>query len=199
MNRGDYQETLPIIQFDMVLEVKPPRGGEIEYEKHQAAALHAARQAQAAGQMGQVRPVPVDGQPANPAAERFVAGYQSMDTDTHAYDMTKQAFYDGRILAPAHAKAQKELITLEYRRQEAQDRPSAERLERRGSDAMAGVVFGLTMRREIWLRHRHPAAAASRRRSPGGKNSVTAHEKSPEAYMDLVRKARGVEWSEARR
>ena len=32
MNRGDYQETLPIIQFDMILEVRPPKGGEIEFE-----------------------------------------------------------------------------------------------------------------------------------------------------------------------
>ena len=32
MNRGDYVETLPIIQFDMILEVRPPRGGEIEFE-----------------------------------------------------------------------------------------------------------------------------------------------------------------------
>ena len=39
--------------------------------------------------------------------ERFVAGYQSMDIDTLAYDITKQAFYDGRIKrsgAPAGAE-----------------------------------------------------------------------------------------------
>ena len=34
MDRGDYQETLPIIQLDMILEVKPPPGGEILYAKH---------------------------------------------------------------------------------------------------------------------------------------------------------------------
>ena len=82
----------------------------------------------------------------------FVVGYQSMDTDTAAYDMTKQAFYDERILAPAHAKAQKEMCTLEYnaKHQKVDHPPNGSKDD---SDAMAGVVFGLTMRREIWLRH----------------------------------------------
>ena len=40
----------------------------------------------------------------------FVTGYQSMDTDIDAYELTKQAFYDGRILAPKHLKALKELL-----------------------------------------------------------------------------------------
>ena len=51
------------------------------------------------------------------AVNGFVTGYQSMDTDTHAYDMTKQAFYDERIIAPAHAKAQHELLHAGVRRQ----------------------------------------------------------------------------------
>ena len=44
--RGEHIETLPIIQFDMVLEIKPPRGGEIEYEEIRQPALYDPRQAQ---------------------------------------------------------------------------------------------------------------------------------------------------------
>ena len=37
-----------------------------------------------------------------------------MDADTLAYDLTKQAFYDDRIIAPAHDKALREMCTLEF-------------------------------------------------------------------------------------
>ena len=64
---------------------------------------------------------------------------------------------------------------------------------------MAGVVFGLTMRREIWLRHQVPTS-----RIPASlakitnRNSITAKELDPtkrqpgQSYMDLVRATRGV-------
>jgi hypothetical protein len=56
------------------------------------------------------------------------------------------------------------------------------------------VVSGLTLRREIWLRHGIPLSRIPPSLSaPAGKNSVTAHEQNPEQYMELVRRARGVE------
>jgi hypothetical protein len=193
MDRGDYQETLPIIQLDIILEVKPPPGGEILYAKLRSIVyvlrdtLHVPVKWVSFDQFQST-----DSQQIL-AVNGFVTGYQSVDTDTHAYDMTKQAFYDDRVLAPAHAKAQKELCTLEYdaKAQKIDHPPNG---SKDTADAIAGVIFGLTMRREIWLRHgiplsRIPPSLAA----PAGKNSVTAHEKSPEAYMDLVRRARGVE------
>ncbi len=85
----------------------------------------------------------------------FMTGYQSMDIDTYAYDVTKQAFSDDRIRAPAHPKAQKEMITLEIdtKKNKIDHPPNG---SKDVSDAMAGVVFGLTMRREVWVSHGIP-------------------------------------------
>src|SRR5690606_2189353 len=99
---------------------------------------------------------------------------QSMDKDTFAYDVTKQAFYDGRVLAPEHPKALRELITLEIDTQKGKiDHPPHGSKDI--SDSIAGVVFGLTMRREIWSRHRIPLQRIPRSISeakPQGKNSI---------------------------
>ena len=114
MNRGDYQETLPIIQFDLILEVMPPPGGEIEYERIRQL-LYILRD-----KLGlPIKWVSFDQYQSTDSQQilhqnGFVVGYQSMDTDTAAYDMTKQAFYDDRILAPEHEKALTEMVTLEF-------------------------------------------------------------------------------------
>ena len=85
----------------------------------------------------------------------FMIGYQSMDIDTTAYDMTKQAFYDGRILAPAHPKALKEMVTLELDTKKNKiDHPPQGSKDVSRLDGRRGV--GLTMRREIWIRHQVP-------------------------------------------
>ena len=192
MNRGDYQETLPIIQFDFVLEVMPPPGGEIEYENIRKL-MYTLRDKL----LIPIKWVSFDQYQSTDSQQilhqnGFVVGYQSMDTDTAAYDMTKQAFYDDRILAPEHAKAQKEMCTLEYdAKHQIIDHPPQGSKD--VSDSMAGVVFGLTMRREIWLRHqvpltRIPASLAA----ITNKNSITAKEKKDQPYMDMVRAARGV-------
>jgi hypothetical protein len=81
-----------------------------------------------------------------------MAGYQSMDTDTGPYDLLKQAFYDGRVKCPKHDKALKECLTIEFdaKHQKIDHPPQG---SKDVSDAMAGVAFGLTMRRELWSRH----------------------------------------------
>ena len=113
MNRGDYVETLPIIQFDMILEVRPPRGGEIEFENIRKL-IYTLRDSMKVP----IKWISFDQFQSRDSMQimhqqGFMVGYQSMDIDTMAYDVTKQAFYDGRILAPLHAKARKEMITLE--------------------------------------------------------------------------------------
>lgn len=190
MSRGDYTETLPIVQFDCILEVRPPPGGEIVYDNIRKI-LYSLRDKFRLP----IRWVSfdqyqsVDSQQIL-AKEGFMTGYQSMDTDTQAYDATKQAFYDGRIVAPAHPKAQKEMCTLEFDAKHLTiDHPPQGSKD--VSDSMAGVVIGLTMRREIWLRWQVPLA-----RIPpsllvsANKNSITA--KESRTYMDVVRSGRGV-------
>ena len=105
--------------------------------------------------------------------------------------MTKQAFYDDRILAPKHEKALKEMVTLEFDAKHLTiDHPPQGSKD--VSDSMAGVVFGLTMRRELWHRFNVPTS-----RMPASlakitnKDSITAKERDL-PYMDRVRAARGV-------
>jgi hypothetical protein len=65
------------------------------------------------------------------------------------YDFLKNAIYDGRVDMPIHPHLQKEMLMLERDVKTTKiDHPIG------GSkdccDALAGIVYGLTMRREIW-------------------------------------------------
>ena len=192
MNRGDYQETLPIIQLDMILEVRPPKGGEIEFENIRRL-LYVIRDKLHIP----LRWVSFDSFQSTDsmqilAQNGFLVGYQSMDTDTAAYDLTKQALYDLRVRAPAHAKAQKELCTLEFdaKKRKVDHQPQG---SKDVSDSLAGVCFGLTMRREIWLRYNIPTSRIpASLNAAASKHSLTNKEKHPERYVNTVRKARGV-------
>jgi len=100
-----------------------------------------------------------------------------------AYDLTKQAFYDGRIRAPAHPKAQKEMITLEIDTKKNRiDHPPQGSKD--VSDSMAGVALGLTMRREIWLRHKVPTQRIPKSLTNKGQS------KDSISYADRLREQR---------
>jgi hypothetical protein len=68
--------------------------------------------------------------------------------------VTKQALLDRRLLVCRHAKAKAEFKGLERiagpGRPRIDHRPNS---SKDCSDAIAGVVWGLTMRRELWFRH----------------------------------------------
>jgi hypothetical protein len=155
VKRGDYAETLPIVQFDMILEVRPPRGGEIEFENIRKLIymlrdnLHVPIKWATFDNFQSKDSMQIMHQ------QGFMTGYQSMDIDTYAYDVSKQAFYDDRVRAPAHPKAQREMITLEIdpKKNKIDHPPNG---SKDVSDAMAGVIFGLTMRREVWVSHQVP-------------------------------------------
>ena len=120
MNRGDYVKTLPIIQFDMILEVRPPRGGEIEFENIRKL-IYTLRNSMK---------VPIKWISFDQYQSRnlmqimhqqgFMVGYQSMDIDTMAYDVTKHAFYDGDP-GPAACQGQEGNDHARDRHQEKQD------------------------------------------------------------------------------
>lgn len=155
IQRGESVETLPIVQFDMILEVRPPRGGEIEFENIRKL-LYLLRDKLHLP----LRWVTFDNFQSKDSMQimhqqGFTTGYQSMDIDTYAYDVSKQAFYDDRVRAPAHPKAMREMITLEIdpKKNKIDHPPNG---SKDVSDAMAGVIFGLTMRREVWVRHGIP-------------------------------------------
>ena len=71
------------------------------------------------------------------------------------YEVTKTAFYDGRVKAPKHEKALSEIMRLERDPQSGLiDHPP--NFSKDCADAVAGVVYGLTYRRATWPRHGVP-------------------------------------------
>lgn len=154
IDRGDHAETLPHIVLDGTLEVYPPRNGEILFWKIRNI-FHALRKHGL-----NVRWITFDSFQSTDSQqllrrEGFITGLQSMDVDTEPYDITKSALYDGRVSMPAHPKLQRELASLErdVKKNKIDHPPSG---SKDVADAFAGVIYGLTMRREIWALHRIP-------------------------------------------
>jgi hypothetical protein len=148
VNRGDVVERLPIIALDCTLEVKPPSNGEVNFSKIRGLLYRlvdlgmpikwvTCDSFQSADTMQILR------------QRGFIVGYQSLDTTLVPYTFLKRAIYDGRLVADEHPRLQRELVSLEYlAKKDKVDHP------KNGSkdvaDAVAGVVYGLTMRREVW-------------------------------------------------
>jgi hypothetical protein len=67
----------------------------------------------------------------------------------------RAAIYTDRVNAPIHELAQRELTRLEINPKDMTvDHPPSGSKD--VADAMAGVAYGLTQRREIWVAHRIP-------------------------------------------
>ena len=152
MDRGDgVYEILPRIVFDFVLEVPPPKGGEISFEKIRALIILLKESGLP------IKWVSTDSYQSKDTQQilrqkGFTTGEQSPDKKPIIYDVLKSAILDRRIYIPSHAKAQKELAELERDAKSGKvDHPP------RGSkdlaDSIASVAFGLTWRREIWAAH----------------------------------------------
>ena len=157
IKRGPDIETLPFIVFDCVLDIIPPSNGEIEFENvhkllytmrdkglkivfFSADTFQSRGSLQTLGQAG------------------FKVGIRSMDDDTGPYDVAKTAFYDGRVQLPKHDRAMMELarIELDVKHKKINHAPNG---SKDCSDAIAGVIYGLSMQREIWREHAIPLQA----------------------------------------
>lgn len=112
VDRGDTKEILPIIRVDGVIEVKPPKNGEIMFEKIRQT-LYLLRD------LGlNIRWVSFDSWQSVDSIQilrqkGFMTGTMSVDTSMSPYALTKTALYDGRLEMPAHSKLRKELMALE--------------------------------------------------------------------------------------
>ena len=151
VKRDEVFETLPVIEIDLVLEVYAPKGGEIEFSNIRRL-LYKLRE------MGlPINWVTLDSFQSVDTmqilrSEGFITGYQSMDTTMVPYLMTKTALYDGRVPMGKNQKLQTELLTLERdfgKNKIDHNAHGSKDL----ADALAGVVYGLTMRKEVWLSH----------------------------------------------
>ena len=152
VDRGEgIKETLPIINIDFSLEVAPPKGGEIEISKIRTLICKlrdlvgvnvrwvSFDQYQSADSMQILR------------QKGFTSDLQSMDRTMAPYELLKQALYDQRVNLPDDKKLLKELLALEFDVQKSKvDHTSVSTKDI--SDALAGVVYGISRRNEVWHR-----------------------------------------------
>ncbi|MBF0340077.1 MAG: hypothetical protein HQL95_03835 [Magnetococcales bacterium] len=154
MDRGETIEILPHIEIDFALEVRPPKGGEISFEKIRT--LFCVLRDQGLN----LKWISFDSYQSADSIQilrqkGFMTDTISMDKNTAAYDMLKTALYDGRVAIPEHPKLMHELLSLEFDTKRGKvDHPPLGSKDL--SDALAGVVFGLSTRREIWWEHNIP-------------------------------------------
>lgn len=142
-------ETLPNIVFDFVLEVSPPKNGEIHFYKIREL-LYRLRELGLNTRWATLDTFQSTDMIQILRQQGFQTGIQSVDTTTAPYDVLKTALYDKRVFMPKHALAQMELVRLEREAKKNKiDHPANGSKD--CADAMAGVVYGLTMRRSVWL------------------------------------------------
>jgi len=148
---GGAHETLPVVHIDFALEIFPPKGGEIIFAKIRELIYELSR-------IGvPVRWVGFDGFQSADSIQvlrqkGFTTGLISVDRSGVPYEITKSALYDGRVRIPEHQKLKRELQMLERDAKTGKvDHPV--RGSKDVADALAGVVYGLTRRREIWVGH----------------------------------------------
>jgi len=145
-------EMLPLIQIDGQLEIRPPAGGEIMFDKIRSIFLTLR------DVIGMpIRWISFDQFQSTDSRQilrqkGFTTGLVSMDRTTAPYDLCKTTLYDHRVIAPPHAKCLMELKGLErdLKKGKIDHRPG---LSKDVSDSLAGALYTLTMRREVWLQH----------------------------------------------
>lgn len=147
--RGKENEILPNIYFDLILEIQPPKGGEILFHRVRSI-LYKLRD------LGMnIKWISLDSWQSVDTIQimrqkGFITGTQSIDKTVMPYELTKRALYDRRIYAPEHAKALHEINSLEWDTKKGKI-DHLPQYSKDVSDSIAGVVYGLTMRKEVWL------------------------------------------------
>lgn len=144
-------ETLPVIKYDFTLRITPPRGDEIQFHKIRDL-LYKLRD------LGlPIKWVTLDSFQSRDTIQTlrtkgFITGQVSVDTDNAPYDTLKTGIYQDRVYVPEDDHAKLELVSLERdtKKNKIDHPPSG---SKDVADAMAGVAYGLTMRRELWVRH----------------------------------------------
>jgi hypothetical protein len=151
IKRGGDVEVLPHIHIDLVLRVIPPRDGEIPYHRIREL-LYLLRDsgvnlkfvsADSFQSVDMLQTLNLKG---------FMTGQRSMDRTSRPYEFLKSALYDGRVDIPHNETLLRELLALEFDAEKGKvDHPPAGSKDL--ADSLAGVVYGLTSRREVWVQH----------------------------------------------
>lgn len=149
---GLSEELVPQIHIDGILEVKPPKNGEVQFWKIRNLITVLTQSGL------NIRWVSFDSYQSRDSMQLlrqqgFSTGMLSMDTSTEPYDLLKTVIYTGSLKAPTHLKCRRELISLEKVAKTGKiDHPANGSKD--CSDALAGVAYGLYKRREIWALHK---------------------------------------------
>lgn len=146
---------MPIVRYDGILEIRPPKNSEILLGKVREVLL-------ALVQMGlNIRWVTFDQFQSSDSQQilrqhGLITGHQSLDeVPPRGYDFLKSGIYEDRVEFPVHPHLQREILMLERDMKTGRvDHPPSGSKD--CSDAAAAVMFGLTMRREIWAWHKIP-------------------------------------------
>jgi hypothetical protein len=144
-------ELLPMIYIDLILEIRPPANGEVNFAKIRELVYLMT-------QMGMpIRWVTYDSYQSRDSLQilrgkGYTTGLLSMDKTPIPYDVLKTGLYDTRVRMPQHDKLIRELSTLERDPKTSKvDHPPNSSKDI--SDALAGVVYGLSTRREVYAQH----------------------------------------------
>jgi len=149
IERGGYTELMPVVEVDFILRVRPPKNGEILFYKVREL-LYLLKKHKL-----NLKWISFDSYQSVDSIQLlrrhgFITGEISMDKSSVPYDFTKMAFYDERLHLPRHDHCQVEFSQLERdpKKGNIDHRPLG---SKDCSDAVAGVVYGLTTRRELWV------------------------------------------------
>lgn len=152
---GSYSdEVMPVIKLDFILRVTPPPNDEIRFYKIREL-LYKLKE------LGlPIKWVSFDSYQSVDSIQilrrkGFSTGNLSVDTSTLGYELTKTAIYQKRLEAPPHEQCVQELKRVELVKSSngkvKVDHPHSESKD--CADAVAGVIQGLSTRRDLWYAH----------------------------------------------
>ena len=186
LNMGDYFGYMPYIKIDFMLEVTPIRNGEVQFNKIRDLVVKLRKNGlpimwvtydtwQSADSLQML------------AKEGFSTGLVSLDKSPTAYDFLKSALYEKRLEAPMHTKGYKELISLE-RDKETMKIDHPPNGSKDISDALAAVVYRLTISRRIWAEHNVPMYKAPQDVLRISENSTLKYDQEEQKEGDAIRR-----------
>ena len=142
-------EWMPHIVFDGTLQIMPPKGGEIDYERTRKLIYMLTEEGIP------VKWVSMDSYQSADTLQQlvrkgYVAGRRSVDKPLTPYLILRRLFECGCLDIPNHTHLKKEIVALEYDKA----RGKVDHLSKGSkdvADAVCGVVYTLYVQRSLWL------------------------------------------------
>lgn len=144
-------EVLPVIGYDAILRINPPRDGEIDFSKIRNI-IYSLRDEHDLP----IKVITTDGFQSTDfrqilAKKGFATEYLSLDRTTQPYKTLRDALYDKRVLLPRHPTLITELTELEYVEHGTKEKVDHKpRGSKDVADAVCGVAAYLLTRRTAW-------------------------------------------------